>query len=468
MKKEIVEELRKSLGEKKVYTDKHTLNESRHDYWILSQLEDIQDRGGPNPMCVVLPESTDDVVTIVNACRESGTPLVPFGLGSGVCGGVKVDKDTLLLNMSSMNSTLSIDVDNLIATFEAGKRGTDAEEALNKKGLILGHYPQSIDLSTVGGWVATRSSGQFSSAYGSIEDVVLAIEAVLPSGEILRTPLTPRSSAGPDLKQFFLGSEGTLGVITAVTFSLRWKPEKQVYQAFYAPGMKEGLELQRYIVQSGWFPPVMRQYDEVEVKRNFPEHARGDDAMLLLVHEGPGARVDAEVQACDRLAAETGCERAPSDVVKHWMAERNHVADIEELLKAGIVADTIEIAATWDRIGKIYTDVIASLKEVEDILAASAHSSHTYRSGVNLYFTFAGRPKNKDGMADLYRECWRRTMEATLKGGGGISHHHGVGRLRRDWITREVGVAGVDLLRALKQSLDPKNFMNPGVLLPDV
>lgn len=467
MEKKVVEELRKLLGDDKVYTNPQTLKELRHDFWILSQLEDIQERSTPNPMCVVMPESTDDVVAVVNTCRESGTPLVPYGLGSGVCGGIKVSPDSLLLNMSSMNRTISIEADNLIATFEAGKRGTDAEEAVNKQGLILGHYPQSIDLSTVGGWVATRSSGQFSSAYGSIEDVVFGLEAVLPNGEIFKTPQTPRSSAGPDLKQFLLGSEGTLGVVTAVTFSLRWKPEKQVFQAFYASNMEDGLELQRYIVQSGWMPPVMRQYDSIEAKRNFPEQARDDDVLLFLVHEGPASRVDAEVQACAALAAEAGCDAAPSAAVEHWMKERNHVADVEDLLKGGIAVDTIEMAATWDRIGSIYRDVVASLSEVDGILSASAHSSHSYRSGVNLYFTFAARPKDKDKTADAYMECWKRTMEATLKGGGGISHHHGIGRLRMEWLSRELGLPGIGLLKAIKQSVDPKNFMNPGVLIPD-
>ena len=467
MAKNIASVLRQALGDEKVRTDEHTLRERRHDYWVLSQLEDLRGRGGPNPCCVVAPADTNDVVAVVNLCRENGAPLVPFGLGSGVCGGVKVTEEAVVLDMSAMDRVRLVDVDNLIATFDAGVMGADAEAVVAKHGLMLGHYPQSIDLSTVGGWVATRSSGQFSSAYGSIEDVLLGLEVVLPNGEVLETRLTPRSSAGPDLRQVFLGSEGTLGVITAVTLSLRWKPEKQAFRAFYAPSMEEGLEAQRYIIQSGWAPPVMRQYDSTEAKRLFPDQARGDDALILLVHEGPAARVDVEVEACAKLATDMGCAAAPNKTVAHWMEERNEVTGFEVFLEKGIILDTIEIAATWDRIGPIYRDVVASLGEVDKILNASAHSSHCYRSGVNLYFTFAARPEDPNDMAAVYRECWRRTLEGTVRGGGGIAHHHGIGRLRRDWLQRELGAPGIALLQTLKQTLDPSGFMNPGVLIPD-
>lgn len=465
MDRSVVRKLQEVLGPQKVFTDVHTLHERRRDYWVLSQLDEMQGRSIPNPACVVRPAETADVVAVINLCRESSSPLVPFGLGSGVCGGVRVDPQTVLLDMSSMTRIRHLDIHNLLVTFDAGVRGADAEAAVEKQGLTIGHHPQSIDLSTVGGWVATRSAGQFSTGYGNIENIVLGLEAVLPSGEIIETRMTPRASAGPDLKQIFMGSEGTLGVITAVTLALRWKPEKRIMSAYYAPTMEEGFSLQRYIIQSGWTPPVMRQYDAFECARLFPEHARGNDALLLFIHEGPAACVDAEVAACAVLASELGCTAASAAAVEHWYRERNHVTSFEDLIKMGVIADTIEIAATWDRIGPIYHNVISSLKKVESLRVASAHSSHCYRSGINLYVTFAAIPKNPDTMADIYWECWRRTMEETVAGGGGIAHHHGIGRVRRDCLPSEIGGAGMTMLKLIKKALDPKNFMNPGVLI---
>ncbi|MBT4641910.1 MAG: FAD-binding oxidoreductase [Deltaproteobacteria bacterium] len=465
MSNPIIEKLRQAVGNDKISTEDALLQERRHDYSFISQLDDLQGRGAPVAACVAMPANTADVVKIVNTCRENNTTIIPFGLGSGVVAGVIAHPDAVMLDMSSMKRIRKIDTHNLLATFEAGVRGSDAEAALVKQGLMLGHYPQSIDVSSVGGWVATRACGQFSSAYGSIEDVVMALEVVLPNGEILETRQTPRASAGPDLKEIFLGSEGTLGIVTAVTFSVRWQPEKREYTAFYAPNMNKGFELQRNIMQHGWEPPVMRQYDHTEVKRLFPDQYRGEDSLLIMVHEGPAGRVAAEIKECLEIAGDLGCDPAPTAVVEKWFVDRNHVSSFDEFLTQGVVVDTIEIAAVWDKIGGIYKSALSSLNEVENMVNASAHSSHCYRSGLNLYFTFAVIPADSEKMSDVYHECWRRVLEATHAGGGGIAHHHGIGRIRRDWMPAEVGDAGMTVLRALKKTLDPEGIMNPGVLL---
>ncbi len=465
MSKPIVDLLSQAIGNDKVSTEEHVLQERRHDYSYISQLNDFQGRSVPTAACVAMPANTEDVVKVVNACRENNVALIPFGLGSGVVAGVIAHPDAVILDMSSMKRIRKIDTHNLLATFEAGVRGSDAEAALVKQGLMLGHYPQSIDVSSVGGWVATRASGQFSSAYGSIENIVIALEVVLPNGEVLETRLTPRAAAGPNLNEIFLGSEGTLGIVTAVTFSVRWQAEKREYTAFYATDMEKGFELQRNIIQHGWEPPVMRQYDATEVKRLFPDQLRGKDSLLIMVHEGPVGKVAAEIKECHEIAEDIGCDPAPVEAVEKWFVDRNHVSTFEKYLKQGVVVDTIEIAAVWDRIFDVYESVLASLNEVENIVVASAHSSHCYRSGLNLYFTFAVLPSDSEQMANVYRNCWQRVIETTNRCGGGIAHHHGIGRIRRDWMAKEVGETGLKLLKTLKEALDPKGLMNPGVLI---
>jgi alkyldihydroxyacetonephosphate synthase len=229
--------------------------------------------------------------------------------------------------------------------------------------------------------------------------------------------------------------------------------------------MDAGFELQREIVQRGHSPVVLRQYDSMEASRMFSAYARADQALLLAVSEGPRGRVEAERLAISEIAEELGASAADPAATERWFSDRNHVPTLRSFLEGGIVVDTIEVAATWDRIGAIYAGAVAALSGVPGILAASAHSSHVYRSGINLYFTFAVRP-DAGHMEAAYLECWRRVMQATADGGGGIAHHHGIGRVRRGWLESDVGPAGVAALRRVKAALDPEGIFNPGVLLP--
>jgi alkyldihydroxyacetonephosphate synthase len=463
----VLDRLRAALGDPVVSTNPAVLVDRRRDYWVLSQLDDLQNRAAPSPACVVRPRNVADVVTVVNVCRETKTPLVPFGLGSGVCGGVLVTSSAVVLDMSSMSAVRSVDPTNLLATFDAGVRGSDAETHLAEKGLTLGHYPQSIGVSSVGGWIATRAAGQFSTGYGNIEDIVFSLEAVLPNGDVIQTRDTPRASAGPDLRHLLMGSEGTLGVVTGVTLSIRRAPEHRLGAAFHFPTLEAGIEVQREIVQRGWSPVVLRQYDSIESQRMFGSYARGEDSLLLAVHEGPTAKVEAEARAVAEIALAAGGVSGDPRATDHWLGERNHVPSFRQFLDNGVMVDTIEIAATWDRIGGIYKAAVDSLRSVPGMLTASAHSSHVYRSGLNLYFTFAVHPDSASQMRDTYLDCWRRVMEASVNGGGGIAHHHGIGRIRREWLRSEIGEAGVTALRAVKNALDPGGFMNPGALIPE-
>jgi alkyldihydroxyacetonephosphate synthase len=460
-----LEALGRALGDR-VHTDEATRSRHRHDAWVLAELHDLEGHPAERPLAVVEAESTDDVVRTLRLCREHRVPVVPFGAGSGVCGSTLPGAAAVVLSTRSMAGLLQIDDTDLKARFRAGTMGIDAERRVREAGLTIGHWPQSIELSTVGGWVATRASGQFSTAYGSIEDVLLALEVVLPDGSVLRTRETPRAAAGPDLRQLFLGSEGVLGVITEVTFSLRPLPQRSEGSAFHFTSFAGGLEAIRRLIRAGWRPPVVRLYDPRESRRHFREASPKGHAMLILLHEGPVPLVAMELEETTRSCVESGGAVADGAVVDRWLAGRNHVPSFRSFLEQGVIVDTIEIAATWSRVANVYTRVTESLAEVPGLLSATAHSSHSYRSGTNLYFSFAVKPSDPSQLGSVYGECWRRTMEATLAAGGGIAHHHGIGRVRRDHLVGEIGETGVALLRSLKRSLDPDLLLNPGNLIP--
>jgi alkyldihydroxyacetonephosphate synthase len=376
--------------------------------------------------------------------------------------------DQIVIDMSGMNQVLSIDEENLLLTVEAGINGLVAEEAVVEQGLTIGHWPQSIGISSVGGWISTRASGQFSTAYGNIEDIVYSLEMVLPSGETVTMGKAPRAAAGPDLRHLALGAEGTHGIVTSVTLSLRRQPEHRQFSAWYSQDMASGFRAQREIVQQDWRPPVMRQYDASEVARLFPDHVNEERCLILLVHEGPACRVEAEMSAVAALMGTLGLEEANAAAAEGWMSHRNNVPEWRDLLEQGLIADTIEVSGTWSQIEAIYENVVKALEAVPDCVNASAHSSHVYRSGINLYFTFACMPEDAAVMGDRYLESWDRALEATAEAGGGIAHHHGSGRLRRDYLHHDLGETGIDLLRQLKQAIDPQGILNPGNLLPAI
>jgi alkyldihydroxyacetonephosphate synthase len=463
----LVARLRDRLGRDRVSTDSALLDARRHDYWVLAHLDDEQGRGAPRPRCVVQPRATEDVVACVEICRDARVAMVPFGLGSGVCGGVQAHPERVVVDLSTLAHTRFIDETDLLAAFDAGKRGSEAEAEVAARGLTIGHWPQSIAVSSVGGWAATRASGQFSTANGNVEDLVYSVEAVLADGSVITAGCAPRAAAGPDLRHLLLGSEGTLGIITAVTFSLRRQPEARRYSAWACPALAAGFAFQRDVVQRGWAPPVMRQYDAIEALRSFKTQAVPDQGLVILVHEGPAERVAAELVAVTRIAAEHGLARVDEAAVADWMEHRNAVPHWQSFLARGIVVDTVEVSAPWSRIGHTYDRVIARLRRIPDVINASAHSSHVYRSGLNLYFSFAARPADSQAMADRYRRCWQAVMEETAAAGGGIAHHHGIGRVRRDYLHHDLGDVGLATLRRLKRALDPDGLFNPGVLLPE-
>lgn len=461
----LLDELAEAIGSGLLLGDEDRRARAR-DTWSRSEIGVAQGHDPDMPVAVAAPANTQELSAVVKACCAAGAPMIPRGGGSGVVGGVVATADSVVITTERMTGLRSIEGDNLLATFGAGTNGLEAEERVQQDGYTIGHWPQSIELSSVGGWLATRASGQFSTAYGNIEDVVYSLEAVLPDGSIFASRSTPRAAAGPDLRQLLIGSEGTLGIISEVTFSLRRQPEPGIRQAFYFTDFPTGLTAIRDTMALGWRPPVVRLYDGRESWRHFRDQLPKGQCMLIFLHEGPPGVAPIEAAAVARLCTDMGGQTAEPAVVDTWFDKRNTVPTWAELLNDGIVADTIEVATDWGRLPQLYDAVISAITAVPGVIAASAHSSHAYRSGANLYFTLAAMPDNPAEFQATYDACWDAAMTAASALGAGLSHHHGIGRVRREWMGAELGDAGLAMLRAVKTALDPDGLMNPGVLIP--
>jgi len=458
-------DLVRALDHDRVRWDDAALAEHAHDTWPLALLRLQQGRLTTRPACVVQPISTDEVAAVLRYANARGVPVVPFGGGSGVGGGVLPDAGTIVVDLRRLGQILELNETSLQVTVQAGMYGHHFEDALQLRGYSMGHWPQSIALSTVGGWIATRAAGQYSTRYGAIEDMLLGLEAVLADGRTVRIKSTPRRSAGPDPRHLFLGAEGTAGIVTEATLKIFPLPESRRLLSFAFPDFDSGQEAVRDFMRVGWRPPVVRLYDVMESGRHFGQWQQDDRCVLLILTEGPAALTAVEADACVAACAAHGGEPLGEAPVQHWLRERNNVPSLMSFVERGFVLDTIEVAVEWDRIHALYAEVTAALRTVKDLIVASGHTSHAYAQGTNIYFTFVAKPEDPAEAESIYMECWTRAMEATLRVGGTICHHHGIGRLRAPWMAAEHGSA-LELLRTVKDALDPHGILNPGVLLP--
>jgi alkyldihydroxyacetonephosphate synthase len=461
----IAEAIAREIGADRLLTDAGEVAAHRTDYWILAHLRARQGRLATPPVAVVQPHDTAEVAAVVRLARAHRTPVVPYGGGSGVVGGATPGDGALVVDLRAMDALLELHEESLTARVQAGMLGSDFEASLAARGYTSGHFPQSIARATVGGLVATRSAGQFSTLYGNIEDLCLGLEVVLPNAEVVRTPAHPRSATGPSLRELFVGSEGALGIVTEATLRIFPEPERRAQSAWTFDDMAAALEAMRRMVRVGWRPAVMRLYDAFEAQWHFKQWVPEGKCALLLLSEGPAALVAAEEAACAALATEQHGHYVGTAPVEHWMQRRNTVPSWDQFLDQQMMVDTIEVSAGWDRVTRLYDGVVAALKPRPGMLVASAHSSHSYRQGTNLYITFAVKPERFEDAEAAYVGAWGAVMEATLAAGGSISHHHGIGRMRAPWLERELGSA-YPVLKAIKQALDPDGLFNPGVLLP--
>ncbi|MBP2018472.1 alkyldihydroxyacetonephosphate synthase [Symbiobacterium terraclitae] len=460
-------ELKALLGEDRVLTEPEQLTQRAVDTWPLRLVQQVAGAQPVLPRLVLRPRSTAEVARALAYLSERGVPVVPYGGGSGVTGGAVPTAESVVLDLGAMNQILSLDADNMTVTVQPGVLLADLERWVNERGFITGHYPQSIDVAQVGGLVATFSAGQFSTKYGNIEDMLAGLEAVLPSGEVVRVHCVPRRAVGPDLRHLWIGSEGTLGVITEVTLKLFPKPAERWMQAYAVPSMRQGLAIIQRFMQAGWKPAVVRLIDFIEAARLLQDTMPGEEALLILLSEGPSGCPAVEGAALDAIVRDGGGRPMGERPVELWLERRNDVHEFDQYINMGIIVDTIEVAAPWTRIADIYEQVTTRVRaEVPELVIIMGHSSHSYIQGTNLYFIFGAQPPRDPAEVErVYWSVWERVMAITRECGGTICHHHGIGKLRARWVPEELGSAW-PLLRRLKQALDPGGVMNPGTLLP--
>ena len=451
----------KVVGSEDLNTSEAELTAHARDFWPLFQIWFLKGKIPALPEAVVYPESTQEVAKIVRLSAKHNVPLVPYGGGTGVLGGAIPLFGGLVVDLKKMNKILEVNDKSLLVKVQTGINGWRYEEALNSLGYTGGHIPQSMPSSTVGGWIACRAAGQFSTKYGKIEDLVVSIEAVMPDGKVAKSRTVPRSSTGPRLEQLLLGSEGVLGIITEATLRIFPFPEKRVLLSFAFDGVEKPLEVVRKILRRGLCPAVVRIYDETEVNLHF-RHLKGLDgkSLLIFVLEGDAKLADLETEVAYEECRKEGGFFCGEEPVKHWLKTRFDVHLLAEMVKAGSVVDTMEIAITWDKAAELYHGTVGSLHAVDGTVFASGHFSHFYQDGACLYLTFGGFPASPN---EYYWQAWGAVMETTLKLGGTISHHHGVGLVRARWVHEELGEY-FEVLKKIKSALDPLKIFNPGKL----
>jgi alkyldihydroxyacetonephosphate synthase len=442
------------------------------------------------PDAIVLPGNAEQVARVLEVCSREGIAAIPFGGGTSVVGGVEPlagpHRAAIALDLRRLRG-VEVDRTSLTARIGAGLRGPEAEAALRAEGLTLGHFPQSFEYATIGGFAATRSAGQASSGYGRFDEMVTAVRLVAPAGE-LATLAVPHSAAGPALRELILGSEGTLGVIGDVTVRVRPAPPSRRYEGWMARSFEQGAAAVRALAQRGALPDVVRLSDEEETRVSLALSGRGAAGAL----RGAYLRARRRRRGCLAIVGWEGeadavaRRRNVSGVVlrSHGLAplgarpgaawERTRFDGPylrDELMDRGYLIETLETAHTWSRLGDLYAAVREAIAGALEGLGTPGivmcHISHAYSDAASLYFTFIARRRPGEEIGQ-WRVAKRAACEAIVAAGGTITHHHAVGRDHAPFMAAEVGELGIDALRALKHELDPAGIMNPGKLLPAV
>ncbi len=455
----------------------------------------------PPPDLIVWPEKVEQIQQLVQLAGRHKISIVPYGAGSGVCGGAMPIFGGMIIDLKKMRR-LKVDADNLSAVADAGMMGMHLENELQRKGFTLGHFPSSIVCAGLGGYLAARSAGQTSSRYGKIEDMVQSLQMVSGRGDIIDTR-DVANREGIDFNQMFLGSEGTLGILTQATLRIYPTPPAQAFRGIRFNNLKSGLEAIRRIMQSGLKPAVIRLYDVLDTllflshgkkgkKTSLPVFLESladllygqsvkaalqvpkilsmasrlvsSGCLLVLMHEGHERLVAEEQKTVLSICKNLGGEDLGEEPGRAWHEHRYSVSyKASALFYSGAFTDTIEVATTWDKLYPLYAEMKKAMASHALVLA---HISHAYTEGASIYFTFVAPLQGLRRAEKLYDLIWDRAMKSCQKVGGIISHHHGVGRLKAKYMKNEWG-EGLGLYHLFKNHFDPNGIMNPGKLVSD-
>src|ERR1700675_321294 len=428
---------------------------SVRDTWPLGIMDE---RAGKPPARVLVarPSGREQVTAILRWASDSGVAVTPMGGGTGVCGALSPRAGELVLDMSAFDRIFEGDEVNLTCRCESGVNWRVLAEHLHERGPALGHVPSSLPGTTLGGLIATRSSGQESSRYGSIEDMVLGLAVVLPDGTFATPRPGPRSAVGPALHQLWIGSEGALGVVLGAVLRVHRLPELVIGRGYGFPDLGAGLEAMRSIMQSGIRPLVARLYDPEDTAFNGYDLPAGG-CLLVVATAGLTGVARAEADAVRSIAG------SADDLGEDpWLRWQKHRFDLsaERLMgflePAGSYLDTIELAAPWTALSALHARVKPAIA-VGGL--ALCHFSHAYEQGCCAYFTFGGSGDTEQEARSAYMRAWEGAMTTALELGATISHHHGVGRVRARWVADEMG-GWMRVWQSIKESIDPQGVMN--------
>ncbi|MFC5585047.1 FAD-binding oxidoreductase [Nitratireductor kimnyeongensis] len=459
---DLLAELRKLVGTaSQVDVTEAGLTEHSFDWWPVAAKWRQNGKSPCRPDAVVYPADEDEVKAILRWANEKRIPVTPWGLGSSVVGQPLTEYGGITLDLSRMNRILAVDTTNLIVRVEAGVMGGDLEEHLRGLGFTLNHSPQSLYRSTVGGWLATRATGQLSSRYGGIEDLAYSFNAVLADGSVLQTVDLPRMAVGPDLRHLMIGSEGTMGVITEVALKIFPLPEFQTFETVRFSSVQLGVDAMRAIMAANLRPSLLRFYDTAEARHAMQDKSFPSPVMFLGT-EGMEGPARAEMEALRTICTKFSGELLGPQGSEAWTHRRFDFSTIESFVtRPEGVAETIEISNNWERIMDTYKLLTEQLEPMADEVLG--HFSHVYTTGVSLYVILLGEAEDGSAAEERIRRIWEIAMEASLQTGASISHHHGAGLARGPYVQRALK-SGAAVLQRVKDALDPNNILNPGKL----